>query len=292
MSAAGESRPPRFPTHAERIAAITAFFEPVSETPRLDAEILLAEALGISRSLLLASLQERAETPALEAMVERRRNHEPIAYILGEWEFFSLTFYVVPPLLVPRPETEHLVEAVLDFVPGRPAHVLDVGTGTGCIAVSIAHQSPALRVTATDINPLAIETASRNAKRHGVADHVELVLTDLVDGLARPDGGFDVICSNPPYVEEGIWSDLPPVIRFHEDPRALLAGPDGMDLIRRIASDAVPLLCCGGLLMLEIGDGQRVAVEEVLRASGYEKISFERDLAGIERIASARKPGK
>ena len=288
MSAAGESPPPRFPTHAERVAAITALFELVSETPRLDAEILLAAALDVSRSRLLACLRERAEVPALEQTVARRRAHEPLAYILGEWEFFSLTFDVVPPLLVPRPETEHLVQTVLDFVADHPARILEVGTGTGCIAVAVAHQLPGVRVTATDINTLAIETAARNAQRHGVADRVEFVLTDLVSAIARPDEGFDVVCSNPPYVEDGEWPALPPVIRLHEDPRALVAGPDGMDLIRRLARDAIELLRPGGLLALEIGDGQSEAVGEVLRVGGYEEIAFERDLAGIERIARCR----
>jgi release factor glutamine methyltransferase len=286
------------PTHAERLAAAAERLSHVTETPRLDAEILLAHALDISRSALLARLRERAEAPAFDEMLERRMASEPIAYVLREWEFFSLRLEVRPPLLVPRPETEHLVEAVLDFVGKEPSdvgaelfrtyQVLEIGTGTGCVAVAIAHNAPNAMIVATDTNPVALETAGENARRHGVADRVTLRLGDLFDAIERTDAPFDVVCSNPPYVEEGEWKTLPPVIRLYEDPAALVAGPDGLDVIRRIVREAPSFLKPDGMLAFEIGAGQRDAVEHLLEERGYHAIHFRPDLAGIPRIAVAQ----
>lgn len=273
------------PTNAERIAAASQKIANVSDTPRLDAEILLAAALGISRSRLLARLFERSDTPDFDAMVERRLSYEPLAYILGEWEFFSLTFKVVPPLLVPRPETEHLVEAVLDHIGNRPAHVLDLCTGTGCVAVAIARSAPNSHVTATDINPLAVSVSKENAERNAVSARTDFLVQDL---FPTADESFDAICSNPPYIEDSAWADLSPVIRRHEDPKALLAGPDGLDIIRRIVSKTPNYLKSGGLLAIEIDGAQRPAVENLLRDSGYRDIHFRQDLAGIDRIACAK----
>ncbi len=272
------------PTNAERIAQAAQRIAQVSDTPRLDAEILLAAALGISRSRLLARLFEQSDAPDFDAMVVRRLAYEPLAYILGEWEFFSLTFKVLPPLLVPRPETEHLVEAVLDHMGCRPARVLDLCTGTGCVAIAIAHSAPNSRVTATDINPLAISVAAENAQRNAVSDRTGFILQDL---FPNPDEPFDAICSNPPYIEESAWDELSPVIRLHEDPNALLAGPDGLDIVRRIIAEAPQYLNPGGLLAMEIDGAQRPAVEKLLRDGGYHDVHFRQDLAGIDRIACA-----
>ncbi len=277
-------------SNAERLRIATRQLEPVTETPRLDAEILLAHALGLSRTQLLARLAECAEAPAFDALMARRLNHEPIAYILGEWEFFSLAFNVVPPLLVPRPETEHLVEAVLEFAGTRRVRILDLCTGTGCVAVALAHSLPSATVTAVDIHPVAIEIASENAVRHRVADRVTFRRGDLFDALDEHDPSFDIACANPPYVEEGAWDALPPVIRLHEDPRALVAGQDGLDVVRRIVQRARDYLVPGGLLAFEIGESQAAAVADLLREAGYEAIASRRDLAGIERIAIARAP--
>lgn len=273
------------PTNAQRIAHAAARIAAMSDTPRLDAEILLAAALGISRSRLLARLQESSDAPLFEPMVERRLAHEPLAYILGEWEFFSLTFKVIPPLLVPRPETEHLVEAVLDHINGQPARILDLCTGTGCVAVAIAHNSPNCTVTATDINPLAVTVATENAQKNGVGDRVTATKRDLFPAMGEP---YDAVCSNPPYIEAAAWNGLSPVIRLHEDPKALLAGPDGLDIIRRIISEAPRYLKPGGLLALEIDGEQRNAVEQLFSDNGYKDIHFRKDLAGIDRIACAK----
>jgi len=289
---------PGLPTHAERLAAAAERLFNVTETPRLDAEILLAHALDISRSALLARLRERAEAPAFDEMLERRMASEPIAYILGEWEFFSLRLKVRRPLLVPRPETEHLVEAVLDFIGQDPANVgaesfrthrvLEIGTGTGCVAVVIAHNAPRSKIVATDLSAIALDTAEDNARRHNVTDRITFRSGDLFEAVHVEDSPFDVVCSNPPYVEEGEWEALPPVIRLYEAPTALLAGHDGLDIIQRIVREARPFLKPGGLLAFEIGAGQRDAAQALLQECGYHSISFRPDLAGIPRIAAAQ----
>ncbi|MCX5758378.1 MAG: peptide chain release factor N(5)-glutamine methyltransferase, partial [Candidatus Hydrogenedentes bacterium] len=275
-------------TFAERLTAAATLLAPVTETPRLDAEILLAHALGISRSALLARLRDREDAPGFDALVERRAKAEPIGYILGTWEFFSLSFIVRKPLLVPRPETEHLVESVLAHIGDPPARVLDIGTGTGCVAVSIAVNAPQAFVLATDISVNAIETATENARRHAVTNRITFRRGDLFAALEPDEGPFDVICSNPPYVEAGAWNSLPPAIRLHEDPGALLAGPEGLDAIARIIREAPPFLRPGGMLALEMDDAQRNSVECLLQEAGYRDITFTRDLAGLNRIASAR----
>ena len=276
-------------TVAELLCKAAEAFGAVTETPRLDAEILLAHALGIRRSKLLARLSEACCAEArgeFESFVERRLEFEPIAYIIGEWEFFSLPFYVEAPLLVPRPETEHLVEAVMAFVGDRPMRVLEVGTGTGCVAISIAHNAPNVTVVATDISELALDVAQRNAERHSIGPE-RLVFRhgDLFAALKAEDGMFDVVCSNPPYVEESAWPSLPGVIRLHEDPRALLGGKEGLDIIGRLATETRDHLRPGGLLAMEIGFGQYDGVLTILERCAYEGVSFVRDLAGIRRIA-------
>lgn len=277
-------------TNAQRIALAQALLASVTDTPRLDAEILLATALDMPRAGLLARLAERTDARGFDAMLERRLTYEPLAYILGEWEFYSLGFKVVAPLLVPRPETEHLVEAVLEHVRGAPARVLDCGTGTGCVAVAIAYHAPGSYVVATDVNPLAVEVAVENAARHGVAERVGLRVGDLFGALSQNGALFDVVCSNPPYVEEGAWPELSPVIRMHEDPAALLAGADGLDVIRRVVQEAARFLRPGGLLAFEIGESHHARVAEMLGRHGYENVRFRRDLAGIERVACAERP--
>ena len=278
------------PSHAERLAEAVERLTGVTETPRLDAEILLAHALGISRSALLARLRERAEAPGFDETLQRRMESEPIAYILGEWEFLSLNLIVRPPLLVPRPETEHLVGAVLDFIGQDPADLLEIGTGTGCVAVAIAQNAPGSKIIATDTNPIALDTARENARRYALADRITLRLGDLFDAVDDADPLFDVVCSNPPYVEEDAWETLPRVIRLYEDPAALLAGHDGLDVIRRLVQGAPAFLKPGGLLAFEIGAGQRDAVQELLLECGYQSIRFRPDLAGIPRIAVAQRP--
>lgn len=275
------------PTLAWRLAEATRLLEPHSDSPRLDAELLLAHALGLSRSRMLAHLTERRDACGFDELVARRAAHEPVAYILGEWEFFSLPLYVEAPMLVPRPETEHLVEVVLEWIGDKPARVLDLCTGTGCVAVAIVHSAPQARVVATDINPAALALARRNAERLGVQDRVEFRLGDFLGALPEGTSPFDVVCSNPPYVEEAAWADLAPDIRQYEDPRALLAGADGLDAIRRIAGEACGFLAPHGRLAFEVGMGQYEDVAGILGRCGFQDIGFRLDLAGVRRIVTA-----
>lgn len=275
---------------AEELAATTEQLESISESPRLDAEILLAHVLGISRSVLLARLDESPSLQGLRHLVQRRLGHEPIAYILGEWEFFSLSLEVHPPALVPRPETEHLVEQVLDFVGDTPSKILEVGTGTGCVAVAIACNAPKVSILATDIRPENLDLAMRNAARHGVDNRIEVRAGETYEPLRPADGPLDVICSNPPYVEEGQWEALSPTIRLHEDRAALLSGPEGLDVIRQLVAKGQDHLRQGGLLAFEIGMGQYERVYALLDEYGYKEIRVTRDLAGIERIVTAGAP--
>ena len=254
----------------------------VSDTPRLDAELLLCHALGWSRSRLLAHLSDPTPASGFEDSLARRLRNEPIAYILGTKEFFSLEFEVVPPLLVPRPETEHLVEAALEFLGERGGGVLDLCTGTGCIAVALAKHSPTSSLTASDIHPVACAVAARNAARHGVA--VRFFQGDLFEALPQVEAAFDVIVSNPPYVETGDWDSLPPDVRLHEDPGALLAGEDGLDLVRRIVTEAPRFLRPGGLLAMEIGERQSGEVQALMRAANFRDVRARLDLAGVERV--------
>ncbi|HNR30400.1 MAG TPA: peptide chain release factor N(5)-glutamine methyltransferase [Candidatus Hydrogenedentes bacterium] len=279
MSAPGPQRV------ADLLADAARRLAPVTETPRLDAEILLAHALGLRRAKLLARSRDKVHCGDFEALVARRLNAEPIAYITGEWEFFSLLFVIRPPVLVPRPETEHLVETALRHIGTHAADVLDLGTGSGCVAIAIARNAPRSRVIATDIANEALELAAENAVRLGVVLNTRR--GDLFDALRPADGPFDVIVSNPPYVEDDEWPRLPPVIRLHEDRRALLGGEDGLDLIRRIVAGAPERLKPGGLLALEIGEKQRDAVAALLEESGFRDIALVDDLAGIPRVARA-----
>lgn len=277
-------------TVAQRLADAVERLEPVTETPRLDAELLMAHALGRSRAQVLAGVHEEAPAEPFETLLKRRLEGEPLAYIFGTWEFFSLEFETEAPILVPRPETEHLVEVVLEEVEDRPADILDLCTGSGCVAIAIATHAPAAHVVAVDLNPAALELAQRNARRHEVDRRVAFRQGDLFDALHAGDGSFDVVCANPPYVAEADWEQLSPTIRVYEDRSALVAGEDGLAYIRRIVSRARAYLRNEGLLAFEFGFGQRDAVEAVLREHGYTRVTFRNDLAGIPRIAAGRRP--
>ncbi len=278
------------PTLGRLLASGTARLSEVTDTPRLDAEWLLAHALGTTRGQLLGRLNEPSPPTLFDKLLDRRAKWEPLAYVLGEWEFFSLPFFVEAPVLVPRPETEHLVEATLTFLPESAAStVCELGVGSGCVSVTIAKHRTEIRITGVDIRPANIELARRNAERHRVLDRLELREGDLFAALRPGDGPFDAIVSNPPYVEDSAWVELTPSIREYEDPVALLAGPDGLSVVRRIVDEAPAHLKPGGLLALELGLGQYEAVSEMLRAAGFVEIGCIRDLAGIQRIITARR---
>jgi release factor glutamine methyltransferase len=279
-------------TIGEKLAHGERSLAAVTETPRLDAEILLCESLALTRPQLLARLSEVVEATRYQSLLDRRAAHEPIAYILGEWEFYSLPLYVTPPLLVPRPETEHLVDRALRFIGDDSCRVLDLCTGTGCVAVAIAKNAPHTHVTASDINPTAVQVTERNAVRNDVHDRMSFWEGDLFDPFTTSSEPFDVISANPPYVEDGDWESLDPVIRLYEDPRALKAGVDGLDLVRRLSANAQRYLREGGLLAMEIGDGQAEAARAIVEEHQYDNIEFEPDLAGTKRILLAQKPNK
>lgn len=263
-----------------------------SPSPRLDAEVLLMRFLRMDRlQLCMQSEREltQEEAAGFARWVERRSLGEPVAYILGDKEFWSLRFEVGREVLIPRPETECLIEEVLRFYrpPGEGLRVLDIGTGSGAIGVVLARELPSARVVATDISPGALAVASRNALAHGVAGRMEFLQGDL---FAAVSGDLDIICSNPPYIPESVYDLLPAGIRNFEPRGALIAGPDGLDFHRRIIQEGGHRLKAGGRIFLEIGEGQRDRVEALfLDCGGYDDISFRKDYGGIDRVASARK---
>lgn len=268
---------------AERLAAAGI------ETARLDAEVLLAHALGIGRAALYARLRDEvAEPPAFAALLARRQRREPVAYLVGAQEFWSLPFRVTPEVLIPRPETELIVASWRAALPpGRtPATALDLGTGSGCIAVALAHELPALVVTAVDLSPAALAVARRNARRHGVAARITFLAGDLYEPLPV-EATFDLIVSNPPYLALG--DAAAPETAF--EPRtALFAGADGLDVIRRIVAGAPSRLAPGGALLVEIGAGQAAAARALAAAAGL-AARVAPDLAGFPRLLVAQHPG-
>ena len=256
----------------------------VADDPRHEAEILLAAALGVPRSHLAAhperQVQDCEATDRFEACITRRAQGEPVAYILGEKEFWSLPLAVDTAVLIPRPETELVVERALAHLPpGAAADVLDLAAGSGAIALAIASERPGCRVTGTDVSRDAVAVASRNARRLGLER-----VAFLAGPWYAPVQGrrFDLIASNPPYIAEGDPRVERSVQRF-EPHAALYAGPTGLEALQEIASGATPHLKPGGWIVLEHGDLQGEAVRALLEGAGFESVQTHRDLAGLER---------
>jgi len=253
-------------------------------SPRVDAEWLLAHALGVSRTELYA---DGDEAPAhrervFRELVARRAAREPLAYVLGEWGFRRLTLSVDSRVLVPRPETEALVERCLELIaPLTQPRVLDIGVGSGAIALAIVDEHPGARVSGTDTSPDALAVAKENAARTGLA--VELVEGELFAGL---EGPFDLVVSNPPYVAPEDVQALPPEVGEYE-PRAALIESGATE---SIAAEAPSRLVRGGSLAFEVADGQAGAVAGLLRGLGYEEVTIGKDLAGRERVVDGRAP--
>lgn len=254
-------------------------------SPRVDAEWLLGHALGISRTELYADgvrPLEPEEEERVRALVVRRARREPLAYILGEWGFRRLTLKVDRRALIPRPETEVLVERCLALLGGiREPRVLDVGAGSGAIALAIADEHPGARVVATDRSPGALELAADNRARTGLGDRVELVEGDLFAGL---EGPFDLVVSNPPYVAADEIPSLQPEVRDFEPRAALLA----TGLMETLARRTPEVLGPGGALCLEAADGAAGDVAELLERLGYLEVMMTRDLAARERVVDGR----
>jgi release factor glutamine methyltransferase len=256
-------------------------------SPRVDAEWLLGHALGISRTELYADGVQPLgpeEEQRLHELVARRAGREPLAYILGEWGFRRLTLKVDPRVLIPRPETEVLVGRCLQLLGGlEQPRVLDVGAGSGAIALAIADEHPGATVVATDSSPGALEVAAENRARAGLADRVELVEGDLFAGL---EGPFDLLVSNPPYVEPEEIRSLQPEVRDFE-PRAALVATGVTETLARRAPE---VLREGGALCLEAADGGAGRVAELLESLGYRDVTMTRDLAGRGRVIDGRTP--
>lgn len=257
------------------------------EDPRLDAELLLGEAMGCDRAALIA--EPGAEVPASAArafgeMVRRRLRREPVAYILGRKGFRGIELAVDRRVLIPRPETELLVEVALERMPAR---LLDVGTGSGAIALAVADELPSCEVTATDTSPGALEVARANAERLGLTDRLRFAEATLPEA-----GEFDLIVANLPYVAERDWSALQPEVTQWEPREALLAGEDGLDAYRGLLAPCERSLFriaelntfSPQAIALEVGEGQAAAVAQLLNEAGFVKTQIRRDLAGIERV--------
>ncbi len=257
----------------------------VSDSPRLDAELLLAQALDVPRSYLFAHPEDALDRAALErfcSSLDRRSDDLPLAYISGEKEFWSMTLIVSPDTLVPRPETELLVDQALQHIPkNENFSILDLGTGCGAIALAIAKERPHCDITATDVSDAALAVARENANRLALAN-VEFLCGDWTAPVAGKT--FDIIASNPPYVPEAD----PNLERLkHEPQMALLSGKDGLDAIRRISAEAKSVLRPGGTLLIEHGDNQAEEIARILSADGWGEISQVNDLAGKPRVTIA-----
>jgi release factor glutamine methyltransferase len=258
----------------------------------LDARLLAQHVLGWSTERFLTEAQSGEPdgfAPHYESLVARRATREPLAYIVGTREFWALDFEVSPAVLIPRPSTELIVEAVIGLFPERsqPLRIADVCTGCGCVGIALAHERATASVVATDISFDALAVARRNALRHGVEDRVAFRHTDLLDGV---DMVFDAIVANPPYVVDEAAPALQPEVRDHEPALALFGGADGLDLVTRLVAAAPSRLRSGGYLIFEFGLGQDVEIEDLLeRSADLELSDVRRDLQGIARTAVARR---
>jgi release factor glutamine methyltransferase len=255
---------------------------PAEEAPG-DAEVLARHALGWDLTRLAVSARDAAPAAFAgdyAALIGRRIAREPVSQIVGHREFWGLEFNVTRDVLTPRPETETLVQAALDTIDRQhTAVVADVGTGSGCIAVALAVERPALRLVASDVSAAALAVARANARRHGAGGRIAFVQTDLV-----PTNDVDLVVSNPPYLARRDGASLPPEVRDYEPHVALFGGEDGLDVYRRLVADARGSIASGGSLIVEVGYDQADAVATLAAAAGWRRAEVRRDLQGIERV--------
>ena len=274
-------------TRATGQLAVNPHLQP---TALKDAAGLLMAALGVDRATLMAHperLMDRDQMAVYQRLIEQRLGFEPMQYILGTQEFFGLELEVTADVLIPRPETELVVEAVLARI-SPDSHVLDVGTGSGAIALALAHSLPGIRVTAVDLSERALALAHRNAVRHGLEGRIRFLPSDLLSGC-RVGEVFDAVVSNPPYVPEPDRAGLHPQVRDHEPAEALFAGEDGLAVYRRLIPQARQHLAAGGLLAMELGYGQAAPLARLL--AEWDQVLFLNDLAGLERVVLAWRAG-
>ena len=263
-----------------------------ADRARRDTETLLLHLVGKNRAWLMTHLDEDfAGCTAIRfaSLLDRRQRGEPIQYIVGEAEFFGLPFKVTPDVLIPRPETEHLVEKAIELARLRAAsRIVDVCTGSGAIAVALARGLPAAEITATDLSDAALTIARENAKHNGVEPRIRFLQGDLLAPVAGER--FDLVVANPPYVPTIDRESMSVEVRDYEPALALFAGVDGLDIYRRLIPAAYAALVPGGFIALEIGYGQAPAVERLLAAAGFRQIEFIPDLQDIPRVACAQLP--
>jgi release factor glutamine methyltransferase len=274
-----------------------SYFESHSiEQPRTAAEMLLAHALGLNRVDLYVQYDRPLEPQELKdfkELIRRRLHREPVAYITGERGFWSLDLKVTPDVLIPRPETEVLVEETLSLIPPEPSpmplRILDLGTGSGAIILSLASERPSHSFYGTDNSHKALAVAEENCRRHALLGKVILLHGHWFDAVKDRPGGFDLIVSNPPYVPDADFEVLAPEITQYEPRQALQAGPDGLNAIRIIIEEGADYLTAGGWLLLEISPDQRTSVEALISASGrYKDLSVTKDYNGLDRVIRAR----
>lgn len=263
----------------------------VSEARR-EAGSLLAHVLERDRSFIIS----HAEDEISEAQTEKYREHvawrargKPLQYITGRQEFFGLEFEVTPDVLIPRPETELLIETALKLAPEATPLICDMGTGSGCIGITLAHQRKDAQIIAVDISEAALEVAKRNAARHGVSDRVKFVVSDCFEALEPPQQQFDMVVSNPPYVAESAMVGLQREVRDFEPKVALAAGTDGLSIIRRLITQSERFIRDGGHLLFEMGFDQRETVERLVNANAWRLLDIQQDLQGIPRTVALEK---
>nr|WP_294523683.1 peptide chain release factor N(5)-glutamine methyltransferase [uncultured Rhodopila sp.] len=274
-------RLPGTATIAEAIHDGARRLRDLADNPRLEARLLLAHALGLSRADLIRDPHRSVETGTFNDLLTRRLLHQPLAHILGRREFWSLEFQVSPATLIPRPDSETLIEAALVHFAHRPPprRILDLGSGTGCLLLALLHEFPAAFGIGIDIAPDAAGLARRNAIRIGLADRAAFLAGDWTKPIA---GRFDLVISNPPYIPAADIDDLMPEVALHEPRRALDGGADGYDAYRTILGDLPGRLLPGGTAILELGAGQAKEVAALARQAGF-AASLHLDLAGIQR---------
>ena len=266
-----------------------------SESPRLDAQLLLVEVTGLDKTGLYIQWERPATAPELtayRALIKRRASGEPVAYILGRKEFYSRTFKVGPGVLVPRPETEILVDKVLAWLKTHEVptpRIVDVGVGSGAIAVTLAAELPTAVVLGVDISAEALEIAKQNADTLGVRDRVKLARGDLLSPV-KSEHSVDIVVSNPPYLDDALMASLPRDVRDFEPRGALTGGPDGLDVVRRLITDSVRVLRPGGLLAMEIAGGEQGATVAALLAQNgrFSEVTLHPDLSRPGRVVTAQ----
>ena len=266
------------------------------ENPRLNAELLLARSMRLSREELYIRLHDQAmeeEIKTLEGLIRRRGSGEPLQYILGHQEFWSIDLKVDPRVLIPRPETERLVEEALSILAKisskKIPSVLELGTGSGAIAISLAKEVKNIFLVATDLSGDALMVAKDNARQAGVSDKIGFVKGDLLNPF-HPGETFDLILSNPPYISDSEIKDLSREVRNHEPLIALKGGKDGLEFYRKLISQTSSYLKRGGRLLLEVGNNQAPSISEMIEAEGgFERPERVKDLSGTERVVKAQK---